>query len=152
MTNTYDILLNPPPSKQPKIEEKKVDASLQANQQARKEEKQQPRKPVNKKEIVPAKSRAVKDSLPDRTDTPNERTDEPNDDTERLSVLTELEEGVRETKRPTERYSFEIYTDMKEKIEDIQYQYKKKTGKKLSASRMIREALEVYFQKIEEAI
>ena len=152
MTNTYDILLNPPPSKQPKIEEKKVDASLLTNQQARKEEKQQPRKPVNKKEIVPAKSRAVKDSLPDRTDTPNERTDEPNDDTERLSVLTELEEGVRETKRPTERYSFEIYTDMKEKIEDIQYQYKKKTGKKLSASRMIREALEVYFQKIEEAI
>jgi hypothetical protein len=67
-------------------------------------------------------------------------------------VLIELEEGVRETKRPTERYSFEIYTDMKEKIEDIQYQYKKKTGRKLSASRIIREALEVYFQKIEEAI
>jgi hypothetical protein len=88
----------------------------------------------------------------DRTGTPNERTEQPNGEAERSSVLTELEEGVRESKRPTERYSFEIYTDMKEKIEDIQYQYKKKTGKKVSASRIIREALAVYFQQIEEAI
>jgi hypothetical protein len=84
--------------------------------------------------------------------TPNERTAQPNGDSEQSSVLTELEEGVRESKRPTERYSFEIYVDMKEKIEDIQYRYKKKTGKKLSASRIIREALEVYFTEIEEAI
>jgi hypothetical protein len=87
-----------------------------------------------------------------RTVTPNERTVQPNGTTERSTVLTELEEGVNEAKRSTERYSFEIFTDMKEKIEDIQYRYKKKTGKKLSASRIIREALEVYFQKIEEAI
>ena len=87
-----------------------------------------------------------------RTVTPNERTDEPNGYTARSSVLTELEEGVREAKRPTERYSFEIYTDMKEQIEDIQYRYKKKTGKKLSTSRIIREALAVYFQQLEEAL
>jgi hypothetical protein len=87
-----------------------------------------------------------------RTVTPNERTVPPNGETERSSVVTELEEGVREAKRPTERYSFEIYVDMKEQIEDIQYQYKKKTGKRLSASRIIREALAVYFQQIEEAI
>jgi hypothetical protein len=41
---------------------------------------------------------------------------------------------------------------MKEKIEDIQYRYKKKTGKRLSSSRIIREALAVYFQQIEEAL
>ena len=90
----------------------------------------------------PAPTRAKNQVIPheeiNRTSTPNERTVQPNGDDERSSVLTELEEGVRESKRPTERYSFEIYVDMKEKIEDIQYQYKKKTGKKLSASRIIR--------------
>jgi hypothetical protein len=100
---------------------------------------------------IPAIQKPAQEHL-NRTTTPNERAVQPNGDTERSSVLSELEEGVRESKRPTERYSFEIYTDMKEKIEDIQYQYKKKTGKKLSASRIIREALEVYFAKLEEAI
>jgi hypothetical protein len=100
---------------------------------------------------IPAIQKPAQEHI-NRTATPNERTVQPNGETERSSVLSELEEGVRESKRPTERYSFEIYTDMKEKIEDIQYQYKKKTGKKLSASRIIREALEVYFKPLEEAI
>lgn len=87
---------------------------------------------------------------------PNERTVEPNPQpnglTERLSVISELEEGVRETVRATERYSFEIYVDQIEKIEEIQYQYKKKTGKRLSASRIIREALDAYLKQAEEAL
>jgi len=91
----------------------------------------------------------------DRTVKPSERTERANDTTERLnraadilpSVLQEIKEGVKDEKRPTERYSFEIYTDQKQKIEDLQYQYKKKTGKRLSASRILREALEVYLKQ-----
>ena len=91
----------------------------------------------------------------DRTVKPNERTERANATTERLdrtvdiqtSVLQEIKEGVKDEKRPTERYSFEIYTDQKQKIEDLQYQYKKKTGKRLSASRILREALEVYLKQ-----
>ena len=82
----------------------------------------------------------------------NERTAKPNAQTERSSLLNELEQGVQEDKRATERYSFEIYSDLIGKIEDIQYQYKKKTGKKLSASRIIREALEEYLQQAEKAL
>ena len=66
------------------------------------------------------------------------------------SVLQEIKEGVKDERRPTERYSFEIYTDQKQKIEDLQYQYKKKTGKRLSASRILREALEVYLKQVHQ--
>jgi len=96
----------------------------------------------------------------DRTVKPNERTERANATTERLnrtvdiqtSVLQEIKEGVKDEKRPTERYSFEIYTDQKQKIEDLQYQYKKKTGKRLSASRILREALEVYLKQALSAL
>lgn len=91
----------------------------------------------------------------EKTEKPNERTERANDTTERLdrtvklqtSVLEEIKEGIKDDKRPTERYSFEIYTDQKQEIEDLQYRYKKKTGNKLSASRIIREALEVYLKQ-----
>jgi hypothetical protein len=83
---------------------------------------------------------------------PNERTVIPNGYTERFnntdkhitSVLQELADGINDDRRATERYSFEIFIDQKQLIEDLQYQYKRKTGKKLSASRIIREALETY--------
>lgn len=78
----------------------------------------------------------------ERTNGTTERSDRTV--TENTSLLQEMEQGVQDDKRPTERYSFEIYTDQKEKIEDLQYQYKKKTGNKLSASRILREALEAY--------
>jgi len=100
------------------------------------------------------------DLYKDRTEKPNERTERANATTERLdrtvdiqtSVLQEIKEGVKDEKRPTERYSFEIYTDQKQKIEDLQYQYKKKTGKRLSASRILREALEVYLKQALSAL
>jgi hypothetical protein len=96
----------------------------------------------------------------DRTEKANERTERANATTERIdrtvdiqtSVLQEIKEGVKDEKRPTERYSFEIYTDQKQKIEDLQYQYKKKTGKRLSASRILREALEVYLKQALSAL
>ena len=91
-----------------------------------------------------------------RTVKPTVRTERANGATERLdkqvSVLDEIKEGVKDDKRPTERYSFEIYTDQKGKIEDLQYQYKKKTGKRLSASRILRETLEVYLKQALSAL
>lgn len=47
-------------------------------------------------------------------------------------------------KRATERYSFEIYSDQKEDIQQVCDQYEKVTGKKLSASRLIREVLDTF--------
>ena len=96
----------------------------------------------------------------DRTEKANERTERTNATTERLnrtvdtqsSVLQEIKEGVKDEKRPTERYSFEIYTDQKQRIEDLQYQYRKKTGKRLSASRILREALEIYLKQALSAL
>ena len=72
--------------------------------------------------------------------------------TKPTSVLMELSQGVEEDRRPTERYSFEIFSDQKERIEELQYQYKRKTGKKLSSSRILREALEEYLDKTLETL
>jgi hypothetical protein len=84
---------------------------------------------------------------------PNERTDEPNGQSERLSIISELAGAVKEVEqRRTERYSFEIYVDQIGTIEDLQYRYKKKTGKRLSSSRIIREALDEYLKKAEKTI
>jgi hypothetical protein len=82
-----------------------------------------------------------------------ERSNRTGDDTnEERSVLEEMTQGALETeKRPTERYSFEIYIDQKQKIRDLQYQYEKRMRKRLSSSRIIREAIEVYLEKALES-
>jgi hypothetical protein len=54
-------------------------------------------------------------------------------------------------KRPTERYSFEIYIDQKEDIQRVCEQYEQSTGKKLSASRLIREVLDYFLPGALEA-
>jgi len=65
-------------------------------------------------------------------------------------ILTELEAGESDKqKQLTERYSFEIFTDQKKRLRDLQYSYEKKTGEKLSASRVLREALEKYLNEAE---
>ncbi len=102
------------------------------------------------------------DDRNERTEAANERTDRPNrtrepeqrperanatSNRENRTVFDELEQGRAEMKRATERYSFEMYTDQKGSIEELQYLYKKRTGKKLSASRILREALEAYVTK-----
>jgi hypothetical protein len=81
-------------------------------------------------------------SVPVRTN----RTGEPNGRTESAaeSLLAEIAEGVPDHRRPTERYSFEIYSDQKPGIEELQYRFKQRTGAKLSASRIIREAIAAY--------
>lgn len=68
------------------------------------------------------------------------------------SLLDEITHGVKRDKRPTERYSFEIYRDQIPQIEEMQYLFKQRTGQKLSASRILREALEAYLQHAFEAM
>lgn len=84
-----------------------------------------------------------------RTVSPRKRTMQPSAQSERINrtVLDDLQQPAEDTKRKTERYSFEIYTDQKGSIEELRYLYNKRTGKKLSASRILREALEEYLQK-----
>lgn len=89
-----------------------------------------------------------------RTTEPTERTEQPMMQSERKNrtVLEDVEQGTEDTRRATERYSFEIYIDQKGSIEEVQYLYKKKTGKKLSASRIIREAIDEYIEKTLQAL
>jgi hypothetical protein len=91
----------------------------------------------------------------------NERSPKPNGTTERvngatervngvtgdISVLQEIKQGVKGPNRPTERFSFQIFTEQKEAIQDLQYQYRKRTGKPLSTSRIIREAITAYLKQ-----
>jgi hypothetical protein len=77
--------------------------------------------------------------LRDRAVAPNARTATPN-----ASLLDEIAAPDPDDRRPTERYSFEIYTDLKPRIEEVQYRFKQRTGRKLSSSRIIREAIAVY--------
>ena len=67
---------------------------------------------------------------------------------EAVDIVVEMEQGVEITARPTERYSFEIFSDQKEKILEIKYRYEKRTGKRLSKSRIIREALDHYCKQV----
>ena len=81
----------------------------------------------------------------------NDRTEE-RTVTEETTILTELKEGIKEATRKTQRYSFEIYNDQKDKLEELQYKYKKKTDKKISASSIIREALDMYLEKAKKSL
>lgn len=85
----------------------------------------------------------------DRTVTPNDVTERSNRSPELSSLLEELTGGLPETSRPTERYSFEIYTDQKQRIYDVQHDYLTRTGHKLPASRIIRDALEGYLDTLD---
>jgi hypothetical protein len=51
---------------------------------------------------------------------------------------------LRQERRETERYSFEIYTDQKEDVQRVCDLYREKFGGYLSASRLIREVLDSF--------
>jgi hypothetical protein len=84
-----------------------------------------------------------KSERPRNTNKLNARTD-----VSKKTVLQELRQGVEETTTPrAERYSFEIYPDQKDRIKELQNLYQRKTGRKLSASRILREGLDMYLEK-----
>lgn len=85
----------------------------------------------------------------DRTDTPNGSSDSA---APASAVLTSIDDPHDEGKRLTERYSFEIYTDQKETINDVKYLYYKKTGRKVSSSELIRDALDLFLARVLEKL
>lgn len=104
---------------------------------------------------APVPRRTTSESKPSTK--PNDRTVQPNGVTERLnrspeapSLLAELTNGEPAATRTTERYSFEIYTDQKARIYEVQHAYLKRTNHRLSSSRIIRDALEAYLDKLDE--
>src|SRR6266550_148179 len=110
-----------------------IDVSEESNQDW--ERKQRTPKAKTKTEQTSERSRNIKKL--------NARTD-----VTKKTVLQELRQGVEETTTPrAERYSFEIYPDQKDRIKELQNLYQQKTGRKLSASRILREGLDIYLEK-----
>ena len=110
-----------------------IDVSEESNQDW--ERKQRTPKAKTKTEQTSERSRNIKKL--------NARTD-----VSKKTVLQELRQGVEETTTPrAERYSFEIYPDQKDRIKELQNLYQQKTGRKLSASRILREGLDIYLEK-----
>ncbi len=68
------------------------------------------------------------------------------------TVMDEVQGDVFAPARATERYAFEIYTDQKKQLNRIRYLYEEKRGKKLSASRILREAIEPHLNALEEQL
>jgi|GEM_PF-6771781 len=66
--------------------------------------------------------------------------------------MDEVQRDVFVPERATERYAFEIYTDQKKQLNRIRYLYEERTGKKLSASRILREAIEPHLNALEEQL
>lgn len=91
-----------------------------------------------------------------RTVERNDRTEKPNDSPDTASstsaVLTAIDDPQPANKRRTERYSFEIYTDQKETIDDAKYLYYKKTGRKVSSSELMRDALDLFLARLMEKL
>jgi len=83
-----------------------------------------------------------------RSSNPKSRTERVNRSTARRKPKVFTSKDVQAVleidKRETERYSFEIYSDQKEDIQVICGLYEQATGKKLSASRLIREVLDTF--------
>jgi hypothetical protein len=100
----------------------------------------------------PATPQVTKTTKPKkRTEQPNGTTERSTGSTEPSSLLSELTEGVAESTRQTERYSFEMYTDYKPRIYEVQHDYLKRTGHRVSASRIIRDAIGEYLNKLDAA-
>jgi len=106
-----------------------------------------PAKPPSAKLTKETQNRTVERN--DRTDTPNGSSDIPSSTS---AVLTAIDDPQPANKRRTERYSFEIYTDQKETIDDAKYLYYKKTGRKVSSSELMRDALDLFLARLMEKL
>lgn len=82
-----------------------------------------------------------------RTSKPKQKTERQNRSIRRKPKVfsqRDVQAVLEVDKRQTERYSFEIYSDQKDDIQQVCDLYEKATGKKLSASRLIREVLDTF--------
>ena len=85
--------------------------------------------------------RAGNRSIGETNTRPDERT-----------LLEEVKRGNLASGQASERYSFQIYTDQKKRLRRLRFHLEEQTGQKMSASRIIREALEPYLQKLEDEL
>lgn len=112
--------------------------------------------PTNAPSTLTKKSEQIPNITQNRTVERYDRTETPNGDVNNTlstsSVLTSIDDPQDEDKRLTERYSFEIYTDQKEVINDAKYLYYKKTGRKVSSSELIRDALDIFLTRLMEKL
>jgi len=106
-----------------------------------------PSKPSSPKSTKETQNRTVERN--DRTNEPNGPRDIPSSTS---AVLTAIDDPQPANKRRTERYSFEIYTDQKETIDDAKYLYYKKTGRKVSSSELMRDALDLFLTRLMEKL
>lgn len=98
------------------------------------------RRTIKPNEVSTTKDAEVKRNIKPRSKTVrNERTKKP-----RVYSGRDIEALLALDKRPSERYSFEIYSDQKEDIQRVCELYEEKTGQHLSASRLIREVLDSF--------
>ena len=104
-------------------------------------------KPPSAKSTKETQNRTVERN--DRTSEPNGSPDTPPSTS---AVLTAIDDPQPANKRRTERYSFEIYTDQKETIDDAKYLYYKKTGRKVSSSELMRDALDLFLARLMEKL
>lgn len=110
------------------------------------------KEPVAKVDRAPTKRRSVERN--DRSVLPIDGTDretggDPSTGDEH-TVLSMLQDGPPvETKRQTERYAFEAYTDQKKRSRDISYRIERETGRRISISQIIREALDAHLDQLE---
>jgi hypothetical protein len=123
------------------------ESSVEATEQP--DDKKSEVKPFDK---ISVESSSVENS---KTTEDKKRTSKSSDKTEHVNRSTsrrkpkvfsskDIQAVLEVDKRATERYSFEIYSDQKGDIEQVCKLYEKATGKKLSASRLIREVLDTF--------
>jgi hypothetical protein len=123
---------------------KKMNVDAERMNEGRDTPEEPNKKSERKRQTAKANTKAESiTELSKRQDKPHTRTD-----ASRRTVLQELRQGVEETATPhPERYSFEIYPHQKDRIKELQDLYQQKTGRKLSASRILREGLDLYLEK-----
>ncbi|MCB0069853.1 MAG: hypothetical protein KDE20_00285 [Caldilineaceae bacterium] len=103
---------------------------------------------------------AIQDTMPMINET-NDRTNEPNGSSERsaaaqtdtvtgksstpeLGFMDELHAAEEDTgrERTTKRYSFEIFEDQIELLDELKYLYRRKSGHKLATSKILRDLID----------
>lgn len=144
MTNTYDMLLNPPPSKQPKVAGKKSDANLLANAQTNTEKRKQASK------IGSQQAPQLRNKQPDRekqrphqgnkqdiktdaiTDVMNDGMTSPLQDVN----LKQWQEIIEDTE--TQNSALRLTTEERYAIEDVVNELRRQYGIKTSMNEIAR--------------
>ena len=148
MSSLYTMINQEAAKQKEQVEQSRSEEAVVKSDQSEKPQSPTPKQSTSKKRKNRSSERPngrTVDRTPERiTERSRERSAKP------ASLIEEMKSPAVDAPRSTERYSFEIYSDQKETINDIQYQYKKRTGQQLPKSRIIREALDLYLAQLSE--